>query len=43
MSNLWEADYGMRYDFFSIKSTEFAEGFGAFSPRFKLTRSGDPG
>jgi outer membrane receptor protein involved in Fe transport len=38
MSNLWEADYGLRYDFFTIKSTEFAQGFGAFSPRLKVTR-----
>ena len=38
MSNLWEADYGLRYDFFNIKSTSFADGFGAFSPRLKLTR-----
>jgi len=38
MSSLWEADYGLRYDFFSIKSTEFAQGFGAFSPRLKITR-----
>jgi hypothetical protein len=38
MSNLWEADYGLRYDFFTIKSTGFDQGFGAFSPRFKLTR-----
>jgi hypothetical protein len=38
MSNLWEADYGMRYDFFNIKSTSFDEGFGAFSPRLKITR-----
>ena len=38
MSNLWEADYGMRYDFFNIKSTSFDEGFGAFSPRLKVTR-----
>jgi hypothetical protein len=35
---LWEADYGMRYDFFTIKSAEFAQGFGGFSPRLKLTR-----
>ncbi|MBV8723811.1 MAG: TonB-dependent receptor, partial [Candidatus Eremiobacteraeota bacterium] len=34
----WEADYGVRYDFFTIRSTEFAQGFGAFSPRLKLTR-----
>jgi len=38
MSNLWEADYGLRYDFFTIKSTQFAQGFGAFSPRLKITR-----
>jgi hypothetical protein len=38
LSDLWEADYGLRYDFFTIRSTEFAQGFGAFSPRFKLTR-----
>lgn len=38
MSNLWEADYGLRYDFFTIKSTDFGQGFGAFSPRLKLTR-----
>jgi hypothetical protein len=38
MSTLWEADYGMRYDFFSIKSTDFSRGFGAFSPRLNLTR-----
>ena len=42
LSSIWEADYGMRYDFFSIKSTDFAQGFGAFSPRFKLTRSWGP-
>lgn len=38
MSNLWQADYGLRYDFFTIKSTGFGEGFGAFSPRLKITR-----
>ncbi|HXO17611.1 MAG TPA: TonB-dependent receptor [Candidatus Dormibacteraeota bacterium] len=38
MSRFWEADYGLRYDFFTIKSTEFSQGFGAFSPRLKLTR-----
>ena len=38
MSNLWEADYGLRYDFFNIKSTGFSQGFGAFSPRLKVTR-----
>ncbi len=35
---LWQADYGLRYDFFTIKSTEFSQGFGGFSPRLKLTR-----
>lgn len=35
---LWEADYGLRYDFFTLKSTAFAQAFGAFSPRFELTR-----
>lgn len=38
MSNLYEADYGLRYDFFTIRSTSFYQGFGAFSPRLKLTR-----
>ncbi len=38
MSDLWEADYGLRYDFFSIRSNQFAQGFGAFSPRLKITR-----
>jgi hypothetical protein len=37
-SPLWGADYGMRYDFFTIRSTEFFQGFGGFSPRLKLTR-----
>ena len=26
MSSLWQADYGLRYDFFTIKSTTFGEG-----------------
>ena len=38
LSDKYEADYGMRYDFFSIRSTDFYQGFGGFSPRFKLTR-----
>jgi hypothetical protein len=38
MSTIWQVDYGLRYDFFTIKSTPFEEGFGAFSPRLKLTR-----
>jgi hypothetical protein len=42
ISPLWEADYGLRYDFFTLRSTEFAQGFGAFSPRVKLTRYFNP-
>lgn len=38
LNSLWEADYGMRYDFFTIKSSDFSQGFGQFSPRLKLTR-----
>jgi hypothetical protein len=38
MSNLWEADYGLRYEYFSVKSTDFAQGFGSFSPRLKVIR-----
>lgn len=38
ISPLYEADYGLRYDFFTIRSTSFAQGFGAFSPRLKVTR-----
>ena len=36
---LWQFDYGMRYDFFTIKSDSFDQGFGSFSPRLKVTRS----
>lgn len=38
MSRIWEADYGLRYDYFTIASTDFRRGFGAFSPRLKITR-----
>jgi hypothetical protein len=38
LSDRWEADYGLRYDFFTIRSSQFAQGFGAFSPRLKVTR-----
>jgi hypothetical protein len=38
ISPLYEADYGVRYDFFTIRSTDFGEGYGATSPRFKFTR-----
>ncbi|MBV8490970.1 MAG: TonB-dependent receptor [Candidatus Eremiobacteraeota bacterium] len=39
ISSAWQADYGMRYDYFSIKSTQFGQEFGSFSPRLKLTRT----
>ncbi len=32
-----EIDYGLRYDYFSIASTDFRQGFAGFSPRLKLT------
>ncbi|HEX3369841.1 MAG TPA: TonB-dependent receptor [Candidatus Cybelea sp.] len=38
ITDAWAADYGLRYDFFTIRSAQFSQGFGAFSPRFKLTR-----
>lgn len=38
LNDAYELDYGFRYDFFTIKSTDFAQGFGGFSPRVKLTR-----
>jgi hypothetical protein len=38
LSSAYELDYGMRYDFFTIRSTDFAQGFGGFSPRLKVTR-----
>jgi outer membrane receptor protein involved in Fe transport len=38
MSQNYEVDYGIRYDFFTIRSTDFYQGFGAFSPRLKVTR-----
>jgi hypothetical protein len=38
LSQDYEVDYGMRYDYFTIRSTDFAQGFGGFSPRLKLTR-----
>jgi len=38
MSDVWEADYGVRYDFFNIVSSDFGDGYGQVSPRFKLTR-----
>ena len=38
LSNDYEANVGVRYDFFSIRSTDFYQGFAGFSPRIKLTR-----
>jgi len=38
LSDAYELDYGMRYDFFTIRSTGFAQGFGGFGPRLKVTR-----
>ena len=38
LSDDYEIDYGLRYDFFSIRSTDFYDGFGSFSPRLKVTR-----
>jgi outer membrane receptor protein involved in Fe transport len=42
LSNQYELDYGLRYDFFTIRSTDFAQGFGGFSPRVKLIRNFGP-
>jgi hypothetical protein len=42
LSSDYELDYGMRYDFFTIRSTDFAQGFGGFSPRVKLLRNFGP-
>ena len=38
LSDDYEIDYGLRYDFFTIRSTDFAQGFGGTSPRLKFTR-----
>ena len=42
MGSAYVLDYGMRWDLFNIKSTDFARGFGALSPRIKLTRNIGP-
>ncbi|MGP6158103.1 MAG: TonB-dependent receptor domain-containing protein [Vulcanimicrobiaceae bacterium] len=42
LSDVYQVDYGVRYDFFNIRSTDFARGFGSFSPRLKLTRTFGP-
>ncbi len=34
----YRLDYGVRYDYFTLSSTDFARQFGMFSPRVKLTR-----
>lgn len=34
----YRLDYGVRYDFFALSSTDFARRFAMFSPRVKLTR-----
>jgi hypothetical protein len=38
LTSEYEIDYGLRYDFFSIRSNGFAQGFGGTSPRLKFTR-----
>ena len=38
INDRYEADYGLRYDYFNISSTNLRAGCGAFSPRVKLTR-----
>ncbi len=38
MGSTYELDYGLRYDYFTIASSDFARQFAAFSPRVKLTR-----
>lgn len=38
LSDAYEADFGLRYDYFSIRSTDFAQGFGGLGPRLKITR-----
>jgi hypothetical protein len=38
LSNAYQIDYGLRYDFFTIRSSDFERGFGGFSPRLKFTR-----
>ena len=48
VSDLWKMgdrytlESGLRYDYFDIASTGFDQGFGAFGPRFKFTRSFGP-
>ncbi|HTJ25672.1 MAG TPA: TonB-dependent receptor [Candidatus Limnocylindria bacterium] len=38
MSPLYELDYGLRQNIFSVASSQFAAGFAQTSPRIKLTR-----
>jgi hypothetical protein len=42
MSDHWQADYGIRQDFFEITSTQFADGYAQTSPRLKLTYNFSP-
>jgi Carboxypeptidase regulatory-like domain len=42
MSPLYELDYGVRQNIFSVASTEFSSGFAQTSPRIKLTRFFSP-
>jgi hypothetical protein len=38
LGTAWTLDYGLRYDAFQLRSTEFLTGSAQFSPRLKLTR-----
>jgi hypothetical protein len=38
LGDRWLVDYGLRYDHFSVASTDFVANFTQFSPRLKLTR-----
>ena len=38
----YRLDYGLRYDYFLISSTQFDEGYAQISPRIKLTRNFGP-
>ena len=38
LGTTYRLDYGVRYDYFTLSSTDFARQFAMFSPRVKLTR-----
>ncbi len=38
LGSTYRLDYGLRYDYFTLSSTDFARQFAMFSPRVKLTR-----